>query len=57
MHADWIKSSSSNSGGGGNCVEIAVGHSGILVRDSKDPRHTLHLGLPAWVAFAGDISH
>ncbi|MGW2539296.1 DUF397 domain-containing protein [Kitasatospora sp. NPDC001574] len=35
-HARWRKSSHSNNGG--NCVEVADGHAGVMpVRDSKDP--------------------
>jgi hypothetical protein len=32
----WFKSSYS-SGGGGECVEVAVAADGILIRDSKSP--------------------
>ncbi|MYW02996.1 DUF397 domain-containing protein [Streptomyces sp. SID3343] len=49
----WRKSSYSN-GDGGNCVEIADGHSVVPVRDSKDPRlgHLTITGA-SWSAFVG----
>ncbi|OEV05770.1 DUF397 domain-containing protein [Streptomyces oceani] len=48
----WIKSSYSG-GGGGNCVEVAVGSGAVLVRDSKDvARRPLTVSSEAWSAFA-----
>ncbi|CAM5544966.1 DUF397 domain-containing protein [Streptomyces atroolivaceus] len=47
----WFKSSYSG-GGGGNCIEIAVGTEAVLVRDSKDTLgHALTVSPHAWVAF------
>ncbi|MFC5170295.1 DUF397 domain-containing protein [Streptomyces mutomycini] len=47
----WFKSSYSG-GGGGNCVEIAVGPEGVLVRDSKDTHgKALNVSPRAWTAF------
>ncbi|MFJ8859524.1 DUF397 domain-containing protein [Streptomyces sp. NPDC102451] len=47
----WFKSSYSG-GGGGNCVEIAVGPEAVLVRDSKDTgSQTLTVSPRAWSAF------
>lgn len=47
----WFKSSYS-SGAGGECVEVAVRHEAVHVRDSKD---TMRMGLTvdgaAWAAF------
>jgi hypothetical protein len=37
MEGKWRKSSYSQ-GGDANCVELAPGHQGLLVRDSKAPR-------------------
>ncbi|MEU6115954.1 DUF397 domain-containing protein [Streptomyces sp. NPDC047117] len=34
-HLDWFKSSYS-SDQGGNCVEVAIAHTAVHVRDSKD---------------------
>ncbi|WP_031073094.1 DUF397 domain-containing protein [Streptomyces sp. NRRL WC-3742] len=49
--ARWTKSS--YSGNGGNCVEVAPGHSGALpVRDSKDPEGpVLTFSAKAWRSF------
>ncbi|MDF6020830.1 DUF397 domain-containing protein [Streptomyces sp. JH34] len=47
----WFKSSYSG-GGGGNCVEIAVGPEAVRVRDSKDTRRPALMVSPrAWSAF------
>ncbi|WP_328340025.1 DUF397 domain-containing protein [Streptomyces violaceus] len=49
----WRKSSYSN-GSGGDCVEAADGHSGVIpVRDSKvsDAGPVLLFRAPAWTAF------
>ncbi|MFC9943296.1 DUF397 domain-containing protein [Streptomyces pratensis] len=49
----WFKSSYSG-GGGGNCVEIAIGPESVLVRDSKDTHgHALMVSSHAWAAFTG----
>lgn len=49
----WFKSSYSG-GGGGNCVEIALGAEAVLVRDSKDVEGlTLTVSPRAWSAFTG----
>ncbi|WP_381796102.1 DUF397 domain-containing protein [Streptomyces niveus] len=54
--ANWRKSSYSNSDGG-NCVEIADGHPGVVpVRDSKTPTGPVLLLTPtAWAAFIGSV--
>ncbi|MFD7450980.1 Scr1 family TA system antitoxin-like transcriptional regulator [Kitasatospora sp. NPDC059827] len=51
----WLKSSYSS--GGGNCIEVAPGHPGILpVRDSKDPAGPqLAFGTDAWESFIAGI--
>jgi Domain of unknown function (DUF397) len=48
----WRKSSYSN-GDGGECVEVAEGHAGIVpVRDSKDPHGpALVFSTDGWAAF------
>ncbi|MBO1414274.1 Scr1 family TA system antitoxin-like transcriptional regulator [Streptomyces sp. FH025] len=53
--ASWLKSSYSS--GGGNCIEVAPGHPGILpVRDSKDPHGPqLTFGMDAWHSFITGI--
>ncbi|WP_340562316.1 DUF397 domain-containing protein [Streptomyces sp. GSL17-111] len=49
----WVKSSYSGSSGD-NCVEVAVGHETVHVRDSKDtPRGPLTVSPDAWTAFTG----
>lgn len=45
----WRKSSRSNNGGNGNCVEIALNSSTALVRDSKN--QALTIVVPGWAAF------
>ncbi|MFF2185272.1 DUF397 domain-containing protein [Streptomyces sp. NPDC058155] len=54
--ANWRKSSYSNSDGG-NCVEVAPGHPGIVpVRDSKTPTGPVLLLTPtAWAAFVRSV--
>ncbi|MFE3247918.1 DUF397 domain-containing protein [Streptomyces sp. NPDC059209] len=57
--ANWRKSSYSN-GDGGECVEVADGHPGVIpVRDSKTPTGPVLLLTPtAWsgfVAFIGSV--
>ncbi|MDQ1039851.1 hypothetical protein QFZ75_006267 [Streptomyces sp. V3I8] len=47
----WFKSSYSGSSGD-NCVEVAVRHKAVLVRDSKDiRRQALTVSRDAWSAF------
>ncbi len=52
--AEWRKSS--HSGAGNDCVELVVGRSGAVVRDSKKPELT-HLAFAdiEWVAFLGAV--
>ncbi|MFD9869029.1 DUF397 domain-containing protein [Streptomyces niveus] len=54
--AQWRKSSYSN-GDGGNCVEVADGHPGVIpVRDSKTPTGPVLLLTPtAWAAFVRSV--
>ncbi|MDX3227249.1 DUF397 domain-containing protein [Streptomyces sp. ME19-01-6] len=54
--AVWRKSSYSNADGG-ECVEVADGHPGIVpVRDSKHPDGpALVFPAPAWSAFVSEI--
>jgi Domain of unknown function (DUF397) len=48
----WFKSSYS-SGGGGNCVEVAVTPEAVHIRDSKAPNAgTLMMAPTVWSAFA-----
>ncbi|MET7326047.1 DUF397 domain-containing protein [Streptomyces sp. NPDC005549] len=48
----WKKSSYSGGGEGNACVEVALDHPHIAVRDSKAPaRATLTFPLPAFTAF------
>ncbi|MEU0070827.1 DUF397 domain-containing protein [Streptomyces sp. NPDC006332] len=52
----WRKSSYSNQEGG-NCVEVADGHPGVVpVRDSKVPHGpALCFGAGSWAAFLGEV--
>ncbi|MFD5895195.1 DUF397 domain-containing protein [Streptomyces sp. NPDC060366] len=54
--AQWRKSSYSN-GDGGQCVEVAPGHPGVVpVRDSKTPTGPVLLLTPtAWAAFVRSV--
>ncbi|MFD5828019.1 DUF397 domain-containing protein [Lentzea sp. NPDC060358] len=45
----WRKSSHSDNGGDGNCVEVALTSSTALVRDSKN--HAATITAPSWAAF------
>ncbi|TQM81895.1 uncharacterized protein DUF397 [Saccharothrix saharensis] len=47
----WRKSSRSNNGGNGNCVEVSLAGRSARVRDSKNPAGPT-VALPDWVAFA-----
>jgi len=49
VSAVWRKSSRSNNGGNGNCVEVALNSSTVLVRDSKNQASTV--AAPGWTAF------
>ncbi|MFE9940146.1 DUF397 domain-containing protein [Streptomyces hirsutus] len=53
----WFKSSYSGSGGG-DCVEVAVAHASVRVRDSKAPADgpTLRIGREEWAAFVSHAS-
>lgn len=52
---DWFKSSYSG-GGGGNCVEVAMGPNAVHVRDSKDTRlGRLTVSRQAWSAFTTEL--
>ncbi|MDX3657827.1 DUF397 domain-containing protein [Streptomyces sp. ID05-26A] len=46
----WRKSSRSNNGGNGSCVEIALNGSIARVRDSKN-RANSEVAAPEWAAF------
>nr|WP_083668919.1 DUF397 domain-containing protein [Saccharothrix sp. CB00851] len=48
--AVWRKSSRSNNGGNGNCVEVALAGGSARVRDSKNPAGPT-VALPDWQAF------
>ncbi|MFS8100346.1 DUF397 domain-containing protein [Lentzea alba] len=50
----WRKSSRSNNGGNGNCVEIALNGSVARVRDSKNRTKSV-IAVPEWAAFIGAI--
>lgn len=54
--ATWRKSSYSN-GDGGNCLEVADGHPGLVpVRDSKRPDGpALLLNAAAWAPFIASV--
>lgn len=55
MNMQWRKATYS-SGNGGNCIEIAAGDRGIVVRDSKDPDGPrLTFGTKTWQAFAAKV--
>ncbi|MGW6443651.1 DUF397 domain-containing protein [Lentzea sp. NPDC055074] len=54
MSAVWRKSSRSNNGGNGNCVEIALNGSVARVRDSKSSTNS-EVAAPGWAAFVGAI--
>lgn len=51
----WRKSSYSG-GGNGDCVEVADGHVGVPVRDSKVPSGpALVFGADGWSSFVGAV--
>ena len=56
FHTTWRKSSRSNGGGGGDCVEVAELPGRVAMRDSKDPtRPVLAFTRAEWGAFLGGI--
>jgi hypothetical protein len=46
----WRKSTRSNGGGNGNCVEVSLAGSSARVRDSKNPTGPT-VALPDWQGF------
>ncbi|MFI7358618.1 DUF397 domain-containing protein [Streptomyces avidinii] len=55
--ATWRKSTHSGGGDGGNCLEVADGHPGVVpVRDSKQPEgpHVV-FHAQAWARFVGSL--
>ena len=52
----WRKSSRSNNGGNGSCVEIALNGSAARVRDSKNRTDSV-VAVPEWAAFINAIKH
>ncbi|MFD1150186.1 DUF397 domain-containing protein [Saccharothrix hoggarensis] len=46
----WRKSSRSNTGGNGNCVEVSLAGRSARVRDSKNPAGPT-VALPDWQGF------
>lgn len=52
--AVWRKSSRSNHGGNGDCIEVAELADQVVMRDSKDPAGPVLAFPPAeWCAFLG----
>ncbi|PWJ07488.1 DUF397 domain-containing protein [Streptomyces sp. NWU49] len=52
----WKKSSYSGGGEGNACVEVALRHPRIAIRDSKNSSHgTLSVPAPAFAAFVGAL--
>ncbi|MFC7546713.1 DUF397 domain-containing protein [Plantactinospora sp. GCM10030261] len=50
----WVKSS--RCGPGANCVEVRQHHSGVLIRDSKDPAGPrITVGADAWRRFLDGV--
>ncbi|MGH3871078.1 MAG: DUF397 domain-containing protein [Pseudonocardiaceae bacterium] len=55
-HATWCKSSRSNGGGDGACVEVAELPGRVAMRDSKDPAGPVLAFTGAeWRAFVGGV--
>ena len=50
----WRKSSRSNNGGNGNCVEVALNGQAARVRDSKN-RASSEVAAPQWASFIGAV--
>lgn len=56
---NWRKSSYSNGGGQGSCVEVGHDHAGgaVFVRDSKNPDGgSIHIGPAGWRRFLATAS-
>lgn len=51
----WRKSSRSNDGNDGNCVEVAFVGTAIAVRDSKNPGTALAFTADQWRGFLGEL--
>ncbi len=55
-HVTWRKSSRTNDGGDGACVEVAGLHNEVALRDSKNPSGpVLAITRAEWRAFLGGI--
>lgn len=54
MSVVWRKSSRSNNGGNGSCVEIALNGSAARVRDSKSKTNH-EVAAPEWMSFLSAI--
>jgi Domain of unknown function (DUF397) len=55
-HASWRKSSRSNGGGDGNCVEVAELPGRVVIRDSKDPAGpVLMFAGTKWQSFVSSV--
>ncbi|WP_158850539.1 DUF397 domain-containing protein [Saccharothrix deserti] len=52
----WRKSSRSNGGGNGNCVEVALAGRSARVRDSKNPGGAT-VALPDWAGFLAAVKN
>jgi uncharacterized protein DUF397 len=53
----WRKSSRSDSGNQGGCVEVAAVHGNVAVRDSKDPDGPqLHFTTAEWRTLLAEIT-
>lgn len=53
MSVVWRKSSRSNSGGNGDCVEVSLDSPTALVRDSKNTASTVEA--PGWAGFLAAV--
>lgn len=56
VSAVWRKSSRSNNGGNGSCVEVALNGSVARVRDSKNRSGSV-IAVPNWAAFISAVKH
>ena len=52
----WRKSSRSNTGGNGNCVEVSLAGRSAQVRDSKNPTGPI-VALPNWAGFLDAVKN
>ncbi|MCE6997012.1 DUF397 domain-containing protein [Saccharothrix sp. S26] len=52
----WRKSSRSNTGGNGNCVEVSLAGRAARVRDSKNPAGPT-VALSSWTAFVAAVKN